>query len=327
MKIYIYSIAKNEEKFAKRFIDSCKGADKVIVCDTGSTDNTKKILQENGAEVYDIQVSPFRFDLARNMALSYCNDADVVIALDLDEVLLDGWREKIEKNWTEGTTMLRSKMIFGWKDEKQTIPSYGVWSVKIHSPHSHIWTDPIHEHLLLRGGIDEKTITIDEEIMRHYPDFSKEERNTRIDMMIKWVKDEPNNTRASYSLGREYYNKGRYRDAYNELKRYLTISVAYTEKERFSRASSCNMIANSLIQLKADPNEIMTWFLRAVSENPSQREPWVNLALAWNGVGDKKMAQACIDRAKLITDDKQSIDRMDYCWEGLDNIIKQIYGK
>ena len=48
MKIYIYSIAKNEEKFAKRFIDSCKGADKVIVCDTGSTDNTKKILQKWG---------------------------------------------------------------------------------------------------------------------------------------------------------------------------------------------------------------------------------------------------------------------------------------
>jgi len=35
MKIYIYAIAKNEEKFAKRFMDSVKDADKVIVCDTG----------------------------------------------------------------------------------------------------------------------------------------------------------------------------------------------------------------------------------------------------------------------------------------------------
>ena len=95
MKIYIYAIAKNEEKFAKRFMDSVKDADKVIVCDTGSTDNTINILKENGAEVHEIQVSPFRFDLARNMALLQCQDADVVIALDLDEVMCEGWREHI----------------------------------------------------------------------------------------------------------------------------------------------------------------------------------------------------------------------------------------
>ena len=50
-KIYVYAISKNEEKFAKRWYESVKSADGIYVLDTGSTDNTVKILKELGAKV------------------------------------------------------------------------------------------------------------------------------------------------------------------------------------------------------------------------------------------------------------------------------------
>ena len=51
MKVVVYAISKNEEKFVNRFCESMKEADEIYVLDTGSTDNTVKLLLENGAEV------------------------------------------------------------------------------------------------------------------------------------------------------------------------------------------------------------------------------------------------------------------------------------
>ena len=45
-KIVVYAISKNEEKFVKRWVNSMKEADAIYVLDTGSTDNTVKLLQE-----------------------------------------------------------------------------------------------------------------------------------------------------------------------------------------------------------------------------------------------------------------------------------------
>ena len=51
-KVCVYAITKNEEKFVNRWVDSIKDADKIIVLDTGSDDNTVKILKERGVEVH-----------------------------------------------------------------------------------------------------------------------------------------------------------------------------------------------------------------------------------------------------------------------------------
>ena len=40
MKICVYAISKNEEKFVKRWTESMKEADEIYVLDTGSTDKT-----------------------------------------------------------------------------------------------------------------------------------------------------------------------------------------------------------------------------------------------------------------------------------------------
>ena len=46
MKVCVYAICKNESKHVKRWVESMKEADEIYVLDTGSTDNTKELLQE-----------------------------------------------------------------------------------------------------------------------------------------------------------------------------------------------------------------------------------------------------------------------------------------
>ena len=61
MKIYVYAICKNEEKFVRRWMKSMSEADGVFVADTGSSDDSVKILRELGATVSEI-----RGDLTRH---------------------------------------------------------------------------------------------------------------------------------------------------------------------------------------------------------------------------------------------------------------------
>ena len=45
-KVCVYAICKNEEKFVDRWFNSMKEADEIYVLDTGSTDNSIKLLKE-----------------------------------------------------------------------------------------------------------------------------------------------------------------------------------------------------------------------------------------------------------------------------------------
>lgn len=80
MKIAVYAIAKNEAQFARRFVDSVREADAIIVADTGSTDGTKDELRKAGALVWTIDVDPWRFDKARNAALA-CVPSDIDVCV------------------------------------------------------------------------------------------------------------------------------------------------------------------------------------------------------------------------------------------------------
>ena len=98
MKVVVYAISKNEEKFVNRFCESMKEADEIYVLDTGSTDDTVKLLRENGVNVLVKEIVPWRFDVARNESLNMVpDDTDICICVDLDEVFVSGWREELEK--------------------------------------------------------------------------------------------------------------------------------------------------------------------------------------------------------------------------------------
>jgi (heptosyl)LPS beta-1,4-glucosyltransferase len=77
-------LTKNEEQFIKRCIQSVLWADEVLVLDSGSTDQTKKIAASLGATVYDQEW--LGYAVQRNKALSLATH-DWVFFLDADEIV------------------------------------------------------------------------------------------------------------------------------------------------------------------------------------------------------------------------------------------------
>ena len=184
MKICVYTISKNEEKFVKRWINSMKEADEIYVLDTGSTDNTVKLLKENNVNVKQKVITPWRFDVARNESLKLLpEDTDICVCTDLDEVFEPGWRKKLEKSWQENTT--RARYTYNWKLDENNKPIISFYSDKIHALKNYTWINPVHE--VLNSTTQENFITIDNLTLNHYPDSTKS-RNSYLPLLELSVK-------------------------------------------------------------------------------------------------------------------------------------------
>lgn len=92
-RLTVCLITKNEERFLGRCLESIRDvAQQIIVVDTGSTDATREIAAQAGAEVYSF-VWCDDFSAARNAGLERAT-GDWILVLDADEELLEGQREK-----------------------------------------------------------------------------------------------------------------------------------------------------------------------------------------------------------------------------------------
>lgn len=146
LKICVYAISKNEEKFVDRWYSSMKEADQVYVLDTGSTDNTVEKLKKLGAIVKTEVITPWRFDVARNKSLEMVpNDYDICVCTDLDEILLPGWRKELEAIWDENTDNLAYN--YNWALDENDNPLVNFYIEQIHSRDNFKWTHPVHEVL------------------------------------------------------------------------------------------------------------------------------------------------------------------------------------
>jgi len=93
-KLCVYAPMKDEVNNVLPWCESARsiGADQIIILDTGSTDGTRKLIQEQeGVELYisknfdkDTKRGDFKFDVARNEALDE-SKCDWNIAVDADE--------------------------------------------------------------------------------------------------------------------------------------------------------------------------------------------------------------------------------------------------
>ena len=270
MKIVVYAISKNEEKFVNRWVSSMKEADAIYVLDTGSTDKTVQKLKENGVNVEVKKITPWRFDAARNASLEIIPDEfDIYVCTDLDEVLLPGWRKKLEENWKKDTT--RAKYTYNWKlDNDKPIVSF--YSDKIHIRKNYKWTHPVHE-VLQYDGI-ENYIIIDDLILNHYPDISKS-RSSYLPLLELSVKEDPKDDRNMHYLGREYMYHEKWNECIDTLIKHLKLPSALWKDER---CASMRFIARSYKNLNRIEESRM-WLKKAINEAPYLREPWIELGL------------------------------------------------
>lgn len=266
MKIAVYTIALNEEKFVKPWYESAKDADYLLIADTGSTDGTVETAKSLGINVVNLSIKPWRFDDARNASLaSIPADIDYCIALDMDEVLLPGWREELEKIDPK-VTRPRYTYTWSWEDEEAGIPGLQYGGDKIHSRKGYRWKHPVHE-VITPYVIDEVQGWTNLQI-HHHPDSSKP-RSQYLPLLKIAVDEDPHDDRNAFYYARELYFYGKLDEAKYEFLRHLSLPTAVWKPER---AAAYRYLA------KCDPDEAEFWLKKAVDEAPDRREALVDLA-------------------------------------------------
>jgi tetratricopeptide (TPR) repeat protein len=272
LKIAVYTIAKNEEQFAARWAKSCEDADYRIVLDTGSADDTVNRLKDNRVVVRHGSIAPWRFDDARNAALSQVPlDTDICIALDMDEVLCPGWRSALQNHVSPDTT--RPTYVYTWSWNADGSPGLTYHGDKIHRRASHRWRHPVHE--VLTPVVPEHRCFVPGLKIHHHPDPTKS-RAQYLPLLELAVREDPTDDRNQHYLGREYVFVGRWDDALRTLEAHLANPRATWNAER---AASLRYMARAYMG-KDEPARARDCLMRAIQEAPNEREPWVAL-LDW----------------------------------------------
>lgn len=263
MKIAVYTIAKDEAKFVERWQNSACDADSLHILDTGSTDQTVTAAKDFGVNVETWKFDPWRFDHARNMNLQMVPaDTDLCIALDMDEILVDGWRDELESVASDVT---RPRYEYTWSWAADGVPGLQYGGDKIHSRHGYRWKHPVHETLVPEKGVEVQAwcgLKI-----HHHPDESKS-RGQYFPLLELAVAEDPDDDRNAHYLAREYYFHNMFEESEREFRRHLSMPSAKWGAER---AQSCRY----LFKITGD----VSWLKQAILEAPGRREALVDIAL------------------------------------------------
>lgn len=258
MKIAIYTIAKNEERHVDRWANSNQEADLRLVCDTGSSDNTIEKLKSHNVIVNSIAVIPWRFDVARNTALNLLpSDIDICIWQDLDEELLPGWRQELEKYWTSDTTVANHKYRYNngaWQ-----------WHNKIHTRHHCHWIGPVHE--TLKWSIPEKYVWLHEFYLDEHQDVHKN-RSIYRNLLVQKIKEGDRDWRTYYFLANDYQNI----DNEESMKYRMESYKICSEAEPLVKSYISRHIARQFLDHK-QKEDAEKWF-RISIDHSQERESW-----------------------------------------------------
>ena len=266
MKVAIYTIALNEEQFVERWYESAKDADYLLIADTGSTDKTIELAKALGINVVSISIKPWRFEDARNAAMSLIpDDIDYCISLDMDEVISKNWREPLEQAFNRGITRPKYKHTWSWNDDGS--PGMEFAYDHIHARAGYRWKHPVHE-TLRAYGVEEVSEFIKDLETYHYPDNAKS-RSQYLPLLEMSIHEEPFDDRNAFYFARELFFYRHYDRAAQEFKRHLSLPTALWPAER---TASMRYLA------KCEPENAIDWLQKAIAESPGRREAIVEYA-------------------------------------------------
>ena len=306
-KVTVYAICKNEEEKIKVWYNSMKEADEIIVLDTGSTDKSLSILKKlPKIKVYQEKIIPWRFDVARNLSLSYVSkDTDICICTDIDERFEAGWRNTLEKYWTPSYT--RAKYLYNWSFDNQGKPGTTFYLNKIHNRTDYKWINPVHE--VLKSNKEEKEILIPGIVLNHYQDITKA-RTSYLPLLELAVKENPNDDRNIHYLGREYMYYKKWDKCIETLHNHLKLQNATWKDER---SASMRYIAYSYYNKKYLEESIM-WYKLAIQEAPYLREPYFDLGYLYYQEKDYINSEHYLKKALKIKDKSLTYINEEKAW-------------
>jgi glycosyltransferase involved in cell wall biosynthesis len=261
LKIAVVSIALNEAKFVERWAGSAADADLLVIGDTGSTDATVATAKDLGITVHEMFIRPWRFDTARNTLLALIPpDIDCVINLDLDEILVEGWRAQLEA--APRANRYSNDYVFSWTADGQ--PDIRFMADKVHSRFGWTWKHPCHESLYPVG--DQGPTVPGGFAVHHHPDPGKS-RGQYLELLALATAEDPANARMAHYYARELYFHGNWTSARKEFVRHLSLPDATWPAER----------AQSLRYIAKMDDYPERWLWKAVGEDLSRRDAMVDL--------------------------------------------------
>lgn len=218
MKLSAVLIVKNEKDHIETVLKSIEGVDEIIVCDTGSTDNTVELARAMGATVFEDYKWEDDFAAARNHALSHAS-GEWVLSIDGDEKLEVEGVSKIRRIVRDATDAQKTFSVNMWsKGQVHRLPRI------FRNDGTVSWVGRGHETL---SPIQENLVDVVIEYGHSTAHLLDPDRMMRI--LEKSVIENPT-PRDKYYLAREYYYRRRYGDAIVMYQQYLKVSTWVPEK-------------------------------------------------------------------------------------------------
>jgi tetratricopeptide (TPR) repeat protein len=318
--IGVYAICKNELSFVDRFYESIKNADSITICDTGSTDGTFERLQElassrSGFTLKQIFVSPWRFDDARNAALSFVPpEVDLCISIDFDEMLQPDWKELLEAEIVDDFKRNgkvtdrynhRFKTVWDWHAKGQNISTH--WHERIHARNGFIWKLPVHEILVKSDGSPETTKWLGGWEMTQHPDTSKP-RSSYYKMLELSVKEDPKRWKSWSFYAGELQAIGKFDEALAAYQQayelpdadlgFLQMQIARLYQHQGNLKKAYSIMATAAFNYETRELAVYAAELANVNGNKSQTLLWIDIARArLNRSNGYSFDPACWDEA------------------------------
>jgi hypothetical protein len=313
-KIAAYSIMRNEQRNIFEWAESAREADLLVLVDTGSTDSSVSFARSlkthtvGGPKVAvcEVAIVPFRFDAGFNAALAHVPaDVDICIPLHLDERLQPGWREELTRVWRLGAD--RFTFWYEWSEHLTFQHD------RIHTRSGWRWEFPAHENLTGAGARMDTEVRIVQQ-----RDLTKD-RGQDSSLIRLGYEENPENPRTVYYWGRQCFYENDWHNGRTVLLKYLKLPDANFDQER---AEACRFIAKMVY-----PDQAESWLLRAVSECPRRREPWLDLATHYYSQRLWTSSAGASDRALRITqqDNTNSFHLESQSWD--DGQVRELRDK
>lgn len=316
----VYIICKNEKDFIERCYRTVEEADYIVVCDTGSTDGTYEKLLELAVEnpaltVKKIHISPWRFDDAKNVALSLLpNNVDVYVSIDADELMENGWCRSLKTEVTKDHLKNgkisdrynhRFMTIWNWDRPTEAPNCSRHWHERIHG-RGYRWKLPVHE-VLVTDKVEAVT-WLENLLMIQKPNILTKSRSSYLPLLEQSVKEDPTIWKSWSFLAGEY-------DAINEYYKAVAAIDSAKRLNNSDKAFLCYQVA--LIHRKhCNWNLAEAEFLNAVKASPNIREYKVYLAEFYAySVNRYAEARMWITDAAAITERSKGYEFNPNCWD------------
>lgn len=282
MKISACIITKNEEKNIPACLQSLQNiVDEIIVVDTGSTDQTVCLAKQYKAKVFCFDWKN-DFAAAKNFAIDQAR-GEWIIFLDADEYFF------------EKSIPLLPALI---KKHANECDAYLVKIINIDVDHNNKYLDDffamrifrnskqlrfrgkVHEELSFSNGKRKALYQLDgEDIKLYHTGYSeqriKEKCQRNLSILLAELAENPKNINL-YRYLADVYNG--LEDYPNAIK-YAKMDIATGKKEISYASRSYRVINNSLMKMKADPQEVEYYLKKAMEAFPKLPDFYAEYAL------------------------------------------------